>query len=288
MLPNLSFETGKAAPCSRTVRGTMPISNARFLRAAQYGPDGAEIVWAEATARRVRVFFAGVAVADSNDVILLFNGRGVPIYFFPRADIRRDLLEADAGIETDPRLGERSFASLVVGTQRADRAVISYSEPIADGPDISAYVTFVWAAMDAWFEEDEQIFRHARDPYKRVDVLHSSRHIVVRVADTIVADTRRPMLLFETGLPVRYYIPKLDVRLDLLHATETRSRCPYKGEACYWSIDANGEHFEDVVWSYPAPIPEIPKIENLLAFYNEKVDIEIDGAAIERPSPRWS
>ena len=209
-------------------------------------------------------------------------------HFFSRSDIRSDLIEEGPTTESDPRLGDRSYASLVVGERRADRAVVSYREPIPDGPDLSDYVTFVWDAMDAWFEEDEQIFRHARDPYKRVDVLHSSRHIIVRVADTIVADSRRPSLLFETGLPVRYYIPKLDVRLDVLTPTATRSRCPYKGEACYWSIDVNGQHFEDVVWSYPAPIPEIPKIENLLAFYNEKVDIEIDGVAINRPKTPWS
>jgi uncharacterized protein (DUF427 family) len=266
----------------------MSISNDRFLRAAQYGPNGAEIVWAEPTARRVRVFFAGVPVADSNNVMVLFSGRGVPVYFFPRSDVRQELLGSDAETETDPRLGTRIYESLAVSERRADKAVFSYPEPIPDGPDLSGYLSFVWTAMDAWFEEDEQIFRHARDPYKRVDVLQSSRHVVVSVTGTAVADTRRPMLLFETGLPVRYYIPKLDVRLELLTPTATTSRCPYKGEACYWNVDVGGQHFEDVVWSYPAPIPEIPKIENLLAFYNEKVDIEIDGVAIERPTTRWS
>ena len=96
------------------------------------------------------------------------------------------------------------------------------------------------------------------------------------------------MLLFETGLPVRYYIPKLDVRLDLLSSTETRTRCPYKGEAVYWNLDIADQHLEDIVWSYPAPIPEIPKIENLLSFFNEKVDLEVDGVLVERPRTAWS
>lgn len=266
----------------------MSAANGRFLRAAQYGGGGGEIVWAEPTERRVRVFLGGVPVADSNNVMILFNGRRVPIYFFPRADVHADLFEKSSDAESDPRLGTRTYESIVVGAHRADNAVISYPTPIPDGPDLSEFVSFAWDAMDAWFEEDEQILRHARDPYKRVDVLHSSRHVVVRVDDTVVADTRRPMLLFETGLPVRYYIPKLDVRLDLLTPTATRSRCPYKGEARYWSLDVNGQHLDDVVWSYPAPIPEIPKIENLLAFYNEKVDIEIDGVAVERPRTPWS
>ncbi|HEY5271824.1 MAG TPA: DUF427 domain-containing protein [Acidimicrobiales bacterium] len=266
----------------------MSAANGRYLRAAQYGEEGGEIVWAEETARRVRVFFGGTAVADSNNVMILFNGRRVPIYFFPRSDVRTDLFEASPYVESDPRLGSRCYESLIVGEHRGENAVFGYREAIPEGPDLSDFVTFVWDAMDSWFEEDEQILRHARDPYKRVDVLQSSRHVVVRVADTVVADTHRPMLLFETGLPVRYYVPKLDVRLDLLTPTATRSRCPYKGEASYWSLDANGQHLDDVVWSYPAPIPEIPKIENLLAFYNEKVDIEIDGVAIDRPKTPWS
>jgi uncharacterized protein (DUF427 family) len=200
--------------------------------------------------------------------------------------VRTDLFEKSAHSETDPRLGERTYDSIVVGAKQAVDAVFRYPKPIADGPDLSEYVSFVWDAVDAWFEEDEQILRHARDPYKRVDVLHSSRHLRVLVNGVVVADTQRPMLLFETGLPVRYYLPKLDVRLDLLTPTATTSRCPYKGEAIYWSLDANGEHLDDIVWSYPSPIPELPKIENLLAFYNEKVDIEIDGTIIDRPAGR--
>jgi uncharacterized protein (DUF427 family) len=265
----------------------MCAANSRFLRAAQFEDDSG-IVWAEPTARRVRVFFGATPVADSNNVMILFNGRRVPVYYFPRSDVRSDLFEPSPEVDPDPRLGDRSYESIAVGERRAENAVFSYRAPIPDGPDLSDFVSFVWDAMDAWFEEDEQILRHARDPYKRVDVLHSSRHIVVRVADTVVADTQRPMLLFETGLPVRYYIPKLDVRMDLLTPTATRSRCPYKGEACYWSLDVNGQHLDDVVWSYPAPISEIPKIENLLSFYNEKVDIEIDGIPNERPRTAWS
>ncbi len=132
------------------------------------------------------------------------------------------------------------------------------------------------------------MFRHPRDPYHRVDVLGSSRHVQVRVGGVLIAESRRPRLLFETGLPVRYYLPKLDVRLDLLTPSPTRTRCPYKGEAVYWSVQAAGDVYENIVWSYPAPIPETPKIENLLAFFNEKTDIVVDGVAQERPVTRWS
>jgi uncharacterized protein (DUF427 family) len=132
------------------------------------------------------------------------------------------------------------------------------------------------------------VFKHPRDPYHRVDVLNSSRHVQVRVGGVLVAESRRPRLLFETGLPVRYYLPKLDVRPESLVPSATRTRCPYKGEAVYWSVRAGGELFEDIVWSYPAPIPEAPKIENLLAFYNEKTDITVDGVLQERPATKWS
>jgi uncharacterized protein (DUF427 family) len=234
------------------------------------------------------VYFNDVAVADSNNVMILFNGARIPIYYFPRDDVRLDLVEESTRHESDPRLGERSYGSIAVGGRQADDALFWYQQPIPEGPDLSGYLSFVWDAMDAWFEEDEQILRHARDPYKRVDVLHSSRHVRVLVEGSVVADTVRPMLLFETGLPVRYYIPKLDVRFELLTATSTRTRCPYKGEAIYWSLEVGGHHLDDVVWSYPAPIPEIPKIENLLSFYNEKVDLEVDGELLERPKSGWS
>jgi uncharacterized protein (DUF427 family) len=131
--------------------------------------------------------------------------------------------------------------------------------------------------MDSWFEEDEEVFVHPRDPYSRVDVVSSSRHVRVEIEGQVIAETRRPLLLFETGLPTRHYIPKQDVRMDLLEATDSHTRCPYKGIASYWSLNLDGKTFEDIVWSYPAPIPEIPKIENLLSFYNERVDLYVDG-----------
>ena len=142
--------------------------------------------------------------------------------------------------------------------------------------------------MDSWYEEDDEIFVHARDPYTRVDVLNSSRAVRVEVDGKVVAETKRPRLLFETGLPTRYYIPKQDVRMDLLERSESTTRCPYKGVASYWSLRLGNKHYQDLVWSYEAPIPECPKIENLLCFYNEKVDLYIDGERQDRPHTHWS
>lgn len=263
----------------------MVTTDGGYLRATQRAPGGDEIVWAQQTERRIRVYFAGTAIADSKSAMILFNGRRVPVYYFPRIDVRLDLIEESDRREEDPRLGERAYGSIKVGSRRAEDAVFRYPDPINDGPDLSGYVSFVWDSMDAWFEEDQQILRHARDPYKRVDAVPSSRHVRVLIGDTVVADTHRPVVVFETGLSPRYYLPKLDVRLDLLSPTSTRTHCPYKGEAIYWSLDVDDQHLEDVVWSYPAPIPEIPKIENLLCFYQEKIDVEVDGVLIDHPKP---
>jgi uncharacterized protein (DUF427 family) len=142
--------------------------------------------------------------------------------------------------------------------------------------------------MDAWYEEDEQIFVHPRDPYHRVDILESSRHVKVRVNGEVVAETQRPKILFETGLPPRYYIPPEDVSTDALVKSEKTTRCPYKGIASYWSVEAGGERMENLIWHYSEPIPEASKIKGHLCFFNEKVDIEVDGEKQEKPRTQWS
>jgi uncharacterized protein (DUF427 family) len=159
---------------------------------------------------------------------------------------------------------------------------------LPDGQDVSSFVAFVWGKMDAWFEEDDEVFVHPRHPYHRVDVLHSSRHVRIEVEGETIADTHQPRLLFETGLPTRYYIPKVDVHMDRLVRSGTHTGCPYKGSASYWSVQVRDRVIADLVWSYPNPHPEAFKIENLLAFYNEKVDIYVDGVLKPRPVTAWS
>lgn len=252
------------------------------------GTSTAGRVRTEPNQRRVRVFFGGEAVADSSRTLYLFETGHLPVYYFPREDVRFDLLEATSHRTHCPYKGDASYYTVVAGGRRYENAVWAYPDPIESVPELAGYVAFYWDLADAWYEEDDEVFRHPRDPYHRVDVLHSSRHVRVRVGGVLVAETRRPRLLFETGLPVRYYVPKLDVRLDLLTPSPTRTRCPYKGEAVYWSVQAGGETFPDLVWGYPAPVPEAPKIENLLAFFNEKADITVDGVSQERPVTKWS
>mgnify|MGYP003341106721 CR=1 FL=1 len=165
-----------------------------------------------------------------------------------------------------------------------------YTAPTAGCELLADFIAFDWNSADSWFEEDDEVFKHARDPYHRVDTLHSSRHVQVFIDGVQVANSTSPRLLFETGFPTRYYLPKVDVRLDLLVPSATHSVCPYKGTASYCSVQLpdGGRLVSDIVWYYPAPIAECPKIENLLCFFNEKVDIVVDGVAQPRPVTPWS
>ena len=242
----------------------------------------------EPNLRRVRVFVDGIAIADSTQSVYLFEKNHLPVYYFPIADVRFDLLQPTDHTSHCPFKGDATYWDIVVGGRRVENAVWGYPHPIDAVPEIAGYVAFYWDRVDAWFEEDDQVYVHARDPYKRIDVLQSSRHVEVKIDGVTVADTHRPRLLFETGLPVRYYIPKVDARLDLLRPSATVSACPYKGTASYYAVQLPDRLAEDIVWVYPSPIPEIPKIENHLCFYNEHVDIIVDGEPQPRPFTHWS
>jgi uncharacterized protein (DUF427 family) len=175
-----------------------------------------------------------------------------------------------------------------VGEQVAENALWNYPDPIAGCPDIADLVAFYWNKMDAWFEEDQQIFVHARDPYHRVDVVESSRHLEVRIDGVSVAESRRPMMLYETGLPTRYYLPRLDVRMDLFRPSDSHTACPYKGTARYWTGTIDGREYPDLLWGYDTTIPEMPRIAGCVCFYDEKVDVYVDGELQPRPQTPWS
>jgi uncharacterized protein (DUF427 family) len=214
-----------------------------------------------------------------------YGPEGFPTYYFPEADVRMAALEPAAAAPDD---AGRTYYRVRVGEQVAERGAWVYHDPPPALAALRGYVSFAWAAMEAWFEEAEEIFVHARDPHARVDVVAGDRHVRVVIAGETVADTRRPALLFETHLPTRYYIPPEDVRMDLLHPTHLTTRCPYKGTATYWTARIGDEVARNVVWSYADPIPECPKIKGLLCFFNERVDLYIDGALQPRPRTPWS
>ncbi len=246
------------------------------------------VLYFEDSPRRVRTMFNGETLADSRRVKLMHEKGLLPVYYFPEEDVRMDLLEESDHTTHCPFKGDASYWSVRVGDRVAENAVWSYPEPIDSAPQLAGYAAFYWNKMDRWYEEDEEVFVHPRDPYHRVDVLESSRHVKVSVNGEVVAQTDRPRILFETGLPPRYYIPPEDVREDVLVPSETTTQCPYKGEASYWSVEAGGERVEDLVWYYPDPIPAAGKIQGLSCFFNEKVDLEVDGEKQERPQTQWS
>jgi uncharacterized protein (DUF427 family) len=239
--------------------------------------------------RHVRVQFGGQFVANSQQTILgRESGHWLREYYFPAADVRRDLLVPSEQTTHSPTLGQATHWHVKVGERVAENAARSYSEPPANTEAIKGYFAFEWEAMDAWFEEDEEVYVHARDPYHRVDVLNSSRHIQILIDGEIVADSHRPSLLFETGIPTRYYLPKEDVRMGLLIPSKEHTQCPYKGVASYYSAQVGDKRHENIAWYYPFPIPETPKIENLVSFYNERVDIVLDGELQERPKTHFA
>jgi uncharacterized protein (DUF427 family) len=241
----------------------------------------------EPSPRWIRVKFGGEYVADSRRALLLiqYPPAGLPTYFVPQADVRMDLLEPAAqGRQT----GGKAYWTVRAGGRAAESAAWTHHDAPPELADLTGHVTFAWDKMDGWFEEDEEVFVHARDPHKRVDVLASSRHVRVVIAGQTVAETQRPCLLFETGLPTRYYIPREDVRMDLLEPTDLTTRCPYKGIASYWSVKLGDHIAKNGVWSYSDPIPECAKIKSRLCFFNERVDLYVDGELQARPQTMWS
>lgn len=207
--------------------------------------------------RRIRAFRGGRTVLDTVAARYVWEVPYYPAWYLPAGDVTLEALEA--------------------GT------VTEHTE----GP-LAGLVRVAWDGVDQWFEEDEPVYVHPRSPYVRVDVLPSSRHVQVELGGVVVADSHAPRLLFETNLPVRYYLPMTDVRMDLLEPTGTVSECPYKGTARYWTPVVDSQRFDDVAWGYRTPLPESRLVAGLVCFYNEKVDLTVDGVRLARPHTKFS
>jgi uncharacterized protein (DUF427 family) len=239
----------------------------------------------EQGAKRVRAYLAGRLVADTRRPFLVWEIPYYPAYYLPLEDVLAEL-EPTGKTEHSPSRGDAQVFNVRVKGATAVGAAMRYAEsPLASLRDL---VRLNWAEMDEWLEEDEPVYTHPRDPYKRVDILASSRHVRVEVDGVTVADSVQPRILFETGLPPRYYLPLPDVRTELLIPSDTDSHCPYKGTAGYWSVDAGHGVHPDLVWIYRTPLPESQKIAGLACFYNEKVDLYIDGELQGRPRSPFS
>ncbi|MGI8575730.1 MAG: DUF427 domain-containing protein [Egibacteraceae bacterium] len=247
----------------------------------------AHVLYWEDSPKRVRVRLGSETVADSRHVKLLHETGLMPVYYFPRADVREELLEATDHTTHCPFKGDASYWTVRTGDAVAENAVWGYPDPLEHAPPLQDHVAFSWQAMDAWLEEDEEVGVHARDPYHRIDVLSSSRHVVVKLDGEVLADSTRPLILLETGLPPRYYLPREDIRVEL-EPSETHSGCPYKGTASYFHVAADGQRYDDLAWTYPDPLPESLRIRDLICFYDEKVDTELDDEAQPRPETKFA
>lgn len=244
-------------------------------------PEG--VLYFEDFPRRVRAVLGGHTVADSTRVKLLHETGHLPVYYFPSEDVDFVCLEPTSHATHCPLKGDAAYWTAHAGGKTAENAAWAYPEPTESASWLSGYVAFSWAAMDAWYEEDEQVFVHPRDPYARIEVLTSSRRVRVSLDGEVLAESAQPTILFETALPPRFYLPSADVDTTRLEPSTTRTRCPYKGLASYWSVSGAGEAGRDLVWTYRQPLAEAAKVAGLVCFYNERVDLDVDGQRQPRP-----
>ncbi len=250
-------------------------------------PD--RVLFFEPFPRKVRAVINGKTVAESTNVKLLHETEHTPVYYFPLEDVREEYLEATDRHTHCSIKGDASYYSLTVDGEVRENKAWRYPETVEDCPFLADYIAFYWEAIDEWWEEAERVYVHPRDPYNRIEVVDTDRHVTVEVNDEIVAETRRATMLFEMGLPPRFYIPEVDVNSSYLIASDTQTECPYKGKTSrYYTISAGGETAEDAIWVYDQPLDEVRKIAGKLAFYNEKVDLIVDGERRERPETKFS
>jgi uncharacterized protein (DUF427 family) len=235
--------------------------------------------------KRVRVYLGGELVADTRTPYLVWESPYYPTYYLPASDMRATLIPAGE-TKHSPSRGNGELLHVKTATATAERAAVRYPDsPLEQLRDL---VRLDWGAMSEWLEEDEPVYTHPRDPYKRVDILASSRHVRIELDGITVAESRQPRVLFETSLPPRHYIPLTDVRMDMLRPSETVSHCPYKGSASYWSVDTGTRVHQDIVWIYRTPLPESQKVAGLACFYDEKVDVYLDGELQAKPKTPFS
>lgn len=230
----------------------------------------------ETSPKRVRAAYRGNIVADSTSVLLVWEHQHYPHYYFPRSEVAArleptEMFEPDRGLGTAQRHDVVTMAG-----HRAEGAAWSYP----DIGDLRDHVRFEWSTFEPWFEEDEVVIVHPRSPYVRVDAIHSSREIRVDLAGTTIAHSARSVMVFETGLVTRYYLPATDVRLDVLRESEKRTSCPYKGHAEYLSIELDGRLHEDVAWFYATPLREVAPVAGMIAFHSESCTISVDGVRV--------
>jgi uncharacterized protein (DUF427 family) len=232
----------------------------------------------EPVPRRIRALLAGEVVLDTTRALYVWEWPNYPQYYIPIADVNQALLVDERRAERLAR-GSAQLQGLRVGQAVRPSSARYY----VDGP-VAGAVRFDWDALDAWFEEDEEVFVHPRNPYVRVDALRSTRHLRVERDGAVLAESSATVMLFETGLPTRYYFNRTEVNFSHLVPTETVTACPYKGRTSgYWAVRVPDATYPDLAWTYGFPAGPVLPIAGMIAFYNERVDITVDGELLPRP-----
>ena len=239
----------------------------------------------EPVPRRIRGVLGGETVIDTVRALYVWEWRNYPQYYVPLEDVRSDVLVDEHRTQQTRRGLVQLHGLQVAGIRRDGVARLLTDSPIER---LKGTVRFDWAGLDSWFEEDEQVFVHPRNPYVRVDALRSTRPVRVELDGVVLAESAAPVMVFETGLPTRYYVARTEVNFEYLRRTPTVTECPYKGTTSgYWSIRIGESVHADLVWSYDFPTRQLSPIAGMLAFYNEKVDIVLDGIRLDRPKTHF-
>jgi uncharacterized protein (DUF427 family) len=259
-------------------------------RTGSVGPAGypamaARVNQVEPVPRRIRGFVGGALVVDTVRALYVWEWANYPQYYIPAEDVLAGTL-VDEGHLQHTRRGAVRAQGVHVGDVRRPRAARLVTDSPIDG--LNGTVRFEWSALDSWFEEDEQVFVHPRNPYVRVDALRSTRPVRVEMDGLVLAESSSPVMVFETGLPTRYYLPRTDVSYEHLVPSATVTECPYKGTTTgYWSVVADGTVHPDLAWSYDFPTRQLSPIAGMIAFYDEKVDVVLDGVRLDRPETHF-
>jgi uncharacterized protein (DUF427 family) len=225
--------------------------------------------------RRVRATFGGETVLDTRDGKLVHETGLLPQLYVPVADFRADLLQPTEHSTHCPFKGDASYWSVTVGDAVAENAVWAYLDPIESATWLDGYRGVYWEPFDEWFDEDELVTGHLRDPYHRVDVRRCGQRVRVLLGDRVIADAAGVQLLSETGLPNRLYLPRDSVRAEMLQMSPTTTVCPYKGDATYWSLRVGDQVLDDVAWSYAEPLDESRQIRDHLCFLHDDLTVEV-------------
>jgi uncharacterized protein (DUF427 family) len=227
----------------------------------------------EPVPRRVRAMLGGQTVLDTGRAIYLWERAPYPQFYFPVGDLDPAALSYTGESGKGGRGAYRKVALSAGGQTRPDAGRVYTDDSL---PGLAGMARLDWAAPEAWFEEDEEVFVHPRSPYARVDALRSTRRVRVELDGVPLAESASPVMVFETGLPTRYYLNRTDVDFTHLRPSGTRTACPYKGRTTgYWNVEVGGRTYADLAWSYDFPTRQLSPIAGLIAFYNEKVDISV-------------